>query len=208
GFGRIGRCVFKAGIDDKEIDFVAVNDITTPEVLAFLLEYDSTHGRIANVEVKGDKIFIRDREVKALCVRDPAQLPWDELGVDIVIESTGFFRKREDAKKHLDAGAKKVIISAPATNPDITLVMGVNHEMYDPENHNIISGASCTTNCIAPLAKVLNENFGIQKGFMTTIHAYTSDQNLVDGPHKDKRRARSAAMNIIPTTTGAAIATT
>lgn len=208
GFGRIGRCVFKAGIDDKEIDFVAVNDITTPEVLAHLLEYDSTYGRTANVEVKDDKILICGREVKALCVRDPAQLPWDELGVDIVVESTGIFRKREDAKKHLDAGAKKVIISAPATNPDITIVMGVNHEKYDTENHNIISGASCTTNCIAPLAKVLHENFGIQKGFMTTIHAYTSDQKLVDGPHRDKRRARSAAINIVPTTTGAAIATT
>jgi len=208
GFGRIGRCVFKAGIDDKEIDFVAVNDITTPEVLAHLLEYDSTHGRIANVEVKGDKILIRDREVKALCVRDPGQLPWDELGVDIVLESTGLFRKREDAKKHLDAGAKKVIISAPATNPDITLVMGVNNGKYDPQNHNIISGASCTTNCIAPIAKVLHDNFGIQKGYMTTVHAYTNDQRLIDAPHKDKRRARSAAMNIILTTTGAAIATT
>jgi len=208
GFGRIGRCVFKAAINDKDIDFVAINDLTDAKTLAHLLKYDSVHGKIdVEVEAKKDAIIVDGEEIGILSERDPRNLPWNELGIDIVMECTGRFRDRESAEKHLSAGAKKVIISAPAKNPDITIVMGVNHEKYCPERHNIISNASCTTNCLAPVAKVLLENFGIKKGFMTTVHSYTTDQRLLDLPHKDLRRARAASLSMIPTTTGAAVAT-
>ncbi|HEX55227.1 MAG TPA: type I glyceraldehyde-3-phosphate dehydrogenase [Candidatus Altiarchaeales archaeon] len=208
GFGRIGRCVFKAAINDKDIDFVAINDLTDAKTLAHLLKYDSVHGKIdVEVEAKKDAIIVDGKEIGILSERDPRNLPWNELGIDIVMECTGRFRDRESAEKHLSAGAKKVIISAPAKNPDITIVMGVNHEKYCPERHNIISNASCTTNCLAPVAKVLLENFGIKKGFMTTVHSYTTDQRLLDLPHKDLRRARAASLSMIPTTTGAAVAT-
>jgi glyceraldehyde 3-phosphate dehydrogenase len=206
GFGRIGRNYFRAALaKGSDLDIVAVNDLTDNKTLAHLLKYDSVTGRLAaDVELDGDQIIVNGKPIKVLEDRDPANLPWGDLGVDIVIESTGFFTKAADARKHIDAGAKKVLISAPASGEDATFVMGVNHESYDPANHHIISNASCTTNCLAPLAKVFNDNFGIERGLMTTVHAYTADQNLQDGPHKDLRRARAAAINIVPTSTGAA----
>ncbi len=207
GFGRIGRNVFRAGLKDKEIDFVAVNDITDAKTLAHLLKYDSIHGKLPEVKLENDTILVGERRLKVLSERDPSKLPWKDLGVEVVIESTGIFRDREGALKHLTAGAKKVVISAPAKGEDITIVMGVNEDKYIPEEHHIISNASCTTNCLAPVAKVLNDIFGIEKGVMTTIHSYTADQNLMDLPHKDLRRARAAALSMIPTTTGAAQAT-
>jgi len=205
GFGRIGRLVLKAGINSKELDFVAVNDLTSPETLAHLFKYDSTFG-IWDGEVKaeGDSIIINGKKIKVLSEKNPENLPWKDLGVDIAIESTGRFREREKAEAHIKAGAKKVIITAPAKGEDITIVMGVNEEKYDPKNHSIISNASCTTNCFAPVVKVIMDKFGIKKGFMTTIHSYTNDQNTLDAPHKDLRRARAAAVSMIPTTTGAA----
>jgi glyceraldehyde 3-phosphate dehydrogenase len=207
GFGRIGRNVFRAAkAAGADIDFVAVNDLTDPGTLAHLLKYDSILGRFpGEVSVDGDVIRVDGDELKVLSERDPAALPWADLGADVVIESTGFFTARADAAKHLEAGAKKVIISAPAKEPDVTVALGVNFDdAYDPESHDIISNASCTTNCLAPLAKVLHESFGIEQGLMTTIHAYTADQRLQDMPHSDPRRARAAALNQIPTTTGAA----
>ncbi|MGN6201229.1 MAG: type I glyceraldehyde-3-phosphate dehydrogenase [Solirubrobacterales bacterium] len=207
GFGRIGRNVFRAAKESgADIDFVAVNDLVDTATMAHLLKYDSILGRYpGGVEVDGDAIVADGDELKVLSERDPAALPWGDLGVDVVIESTGFFTKRADAAKHLEAGAKKVIISAPATEPDVTVALGVNFDSdYDPDKHDVISNASCTTNCLAPLAKVLHEAFGIEQGLMTTIHAYTADQRLQDMPHKDLRRARAAALNLIPTTTGAA----
>lgn len=205
GFGRIGRNFFRASIDQDVFDIVAINDITSPETLAHLLKYDSVFGRFGKkVEATENSIIVEDKEIKVFAQKDPANLPWQELGIDLVVESTGLFRKREEASKHLNAGAKKVIISAPATDPDITIVLGVNDRDYDHANHHIISNASCTTNCVAPPAKVLHDNFGIVQGNMTTIHAYTNDQRILDLPHKDLRRARAAAQNIIPTTTGAA----
>src|SRR6478609_2432293 len=207
GFGRIGRNLFRAAhAAGSELEFVAVNDITDAETLAHLLKYDSILGRFpGRVEARDDAIAVDGHEVKVLAERDPAALPWGELGVEVVIESTGLFTKRDDAAKHLDAGARKVIISAPATDPDVTVALGVNFDdAYDPEQHNIISNASCITNCLAPVAKVLNDAVGIERGLMTTIHAYTADQRLQDMPHKDLRRARAAAINLIPTTTGAA----
>jgi glyceraldehyde 3-phosphate dehydrogenase len=206
GFGRIGRNYFRAALaQGSDIEIVAVNDLTDNAALAHLLKYDSITGRLdADVHVDGDTIVVDGRAITVLADRDPANLPWGDLGVDIVIESTGFFTKAEAARKHLDAGAKKVLISAPATGEDATFVVGVNHEDYDPATHHIISNASCTTNCLAPLAKVFNDEFGIERGLMTTVHAYTADQNLQDGPHSDLRRARAAAVNIVPTSTGAA----
>lgn len=207
GFGRIGRNVFRAALGDKEIDIVAANDITDAATLAHLLKYDSVLGNLEeDVSADGDTITAGGESFKVLKERDPANLPWKDLGVDIVIESTGLFTKREDASKHLAAGAKKVIISAPAKGEDLTVVMGVNHETYDASQHHIISNASCTTNCLAPLAKVLHESFGLAKGIMTTIHSYTNDQKLLDLPHKDLRRARAAGLSMIPTSTGAAVA--
>lgn len=207
GFGRIGRNLYRAAYKDKDLDFVAVNDITDSKTLAHLLKYDSILG-IFPEKVSSDieNIYINDKKIKVLSVKNPAELPWKELGVEIVIESTGLFTKKEDAAKHLQAGAKKVIISAPAKGPDITICIGVNEEKYDPKNHNIISNASCTTNCLAPVAKVLHQEFGIISGLMSTTHAYTNDQRILDLPHKDLRRARAAALSIIPTTTGAATA--
>jgi glyceraldehyde 3-phosphate dehydrogenase len=209
GFGRIGRNFFRAakarGVD---WDFVAVNDITDPPTLAHLLKYDSVLGTFpGRVGANENAITVDDDELRVLAMRDPAELPWKELGAQIVIESTGRFTKREDADKHIAAGAEKVIISAPAKGEDVTVVLGVNDEAYDPAQHNVISNASCTTNCVAPMAKVLDDAFGIDRGYMTTIHAYTNDQSILDLPHKDLRRARAAALNIIPTTTGAARAT-
>jgi glyceraldehyde 3-phosphate dehydrogenase len=207
GFGRIGRNVFRAAkAAGADIDFVAVNDLTDPGTLAHLLKYDSILGRYpGEVSLSGDTISVDGDELKVLSERDPADLPWSDLGADVVIESTGFFTARDDAAKHLSAGARKVIISAPAKDPDVTVALGVNFDSeYDRDNHDIISNASCTTNCLAPLAKVLHESFGIEQGLMTTIHAYTADQRLQDMPHKDPRRARAAALNLIPTTTGAA----
>jgi glyceraldehyde 3-phosphate dehydrogenase len=205
GFGRIGRNIMRAALGRKDIDFAAVNDITDAKTLAHLLKYDSVLGNLsATIEARQDAIAVNGDEFKVLSVKDPAQLPWKDLGVDVVFECTGKFTKRDDAAKHLAAGAKKVIITAPATNPDVTVVLGVNDGAYDKAAHHIISNASCTTNCLAPLAKVIDESFGIRKGWMTTVHAYTNDQNLLDLPHKDLRRARAAAMSIIPTTTGAA----
>jgi glyceraldehyde 3-phosphate dehydrogenase len=207
GFGRIGRNVFRAAKEaNADIDFVAVNDLVDTATMAHLLKYDSILGRYpGGVEVNDDTIVADGDELKVLSERDPANLPWGDLGVDVVIESTGFFTARADAAKHLEAGAKKVIISAPAKEPDVTVALGVNFDSdYDPEQHDVISNASCTTNCLAPLAKVLHEAFGIEQGLMTTIHAYTADQRLQDMPHKDLRRARAAALNLIPTTTGAA----
>ncbi len=207
GFGRIGRNVFRAAHESgADVEIVAVNDITDNETLAHLLKYDSVYGPFAGtVEVGSDSLVIDGREVKALEERDPAALPWGDLGVDVVIESTGFFTKRADAAKHLEAGAKKVIISAPATEPDVTVVLGVNFDdAYDPDNHDVISNASCTTNCLAPLAKVLHDGIGIERGLMTTIHAYTADQRLQDAPHSDLRRARAAAINLVPASSGAA----
>jgi glyceraldehyde 3-phosphate dehydrogenase len=209
GFGRIGRLFFRAALEDKEFqsnfEVVAVNDITDAPTLAHLLKYDSNFGKLSReVKAEGDSIFVDGKPVKVLNAKDPSQLPWKSLGVEYVIESTGLFTDRENASKHISAGAKKVIISAPAKNPDLTVVMGVNNNLYDPSRHTIVSNASCTTNCLAPVVKVLDDNFGIEKGFMTTCHAYTNDQRVLDLPHKDLRRARAAAMNIIPTTTGAA----
>jgi glyceraldehyde 3-phosphate dehydrogenase len=206
GFGRIGRNYFRAALEQgADLEIVAVNDLTSPETLAHLLKYDSVTGRLkASVEAADGNLVVDGKTIKVLAERDPANLPWADLNVDIVIESTGFFTKAADAQKHIDAGAKKVLISAPASDEDITIVMGVNDDLYDPAAHNIISNASCTTNCLGPLAQVLHENFGIERGLMTTIHAYTADQNLQDGPHKDLRRARAAAINMVPTSTGAA----
>ncbi|HEU4706842.1 MAG TPA: type I glyceraldehyde-3-phosphate dehydrogenase [Solirubrobacterales bacterium] len=207
GFGRIGRNVFRAAREaNADIEFVAVNDLVDTATMAHLLKYDSILGRYpGGVEAGGGVITVDGADVKMLSERDPAQLPWGELGVDVVIESTGFFTARADAAKHLEAGARKVIISAPAKEPDVTVALGVNFERdYDPERHDVISNASCTTNCLAPLAKVLNDSIGIEQGLMTTIHAYTADQRLQDMPHKDLHRARAAALNLIPTTTGAA----
>jgi glyceraldehyde 3-phosphate dehydrogenase len=207
GFGRIGRNLFRAAHEaGADLEFVAVNDVFDAEALGHLLKYDSTYGRFpGEVEAGDGSITVDGAETKVLSERDPADLPWSDLGVDVVIESTGLFTKRDDAAKHLEAGAKKVIISAPASDPDVTVALGVNFdEAYDPENHHIISNASCTTNCLAPVAKVLHESFGIERGLMTTIHAYTQDQKLQDSPHKDPRRARAAAVNLIPTSTGAA----
>ena len=207
GFGRIGRNLFRAAYEaGTDLEFVAVNDLIDAEMIAHLLKYDSILGRFpGQVEATEGGIRVDGSEIKVLNEKDPAALPWGDLGVEVVIESTGLFTKREGAQKHLDAGAKKVIISAPATDPDITVVLGVNFESdYDPEQHNIISNASCTTNCLAPVAKVLNDTVGIERGLMTTIHAYTADQRLQDMPHKDYRRARAAAVNLIPTSTGAA----
>jgi glyceraldehyde 3-phosphate dehydrogenase len=207
GFGRIGRNIMRAALGDSNIDFVAVNDLTSAATLAHLLKYDSVLGNLhATVEAGKDTITVDGDEFKVLSMRDPAQLPWKDLGVDVVLESTGLFTARDDAAKHVTAGAKKVIITAPAKGPDITVVLGVNDEKYDPAKHQIISNASCTTNCLAPLAKVLHQRFGIRKGWMTTIHSYTNDQQLLDLPHKDLRRARAAALSMIPTTTGAAAA--
>ena len=206
GFGRIGRNYLRAALaKGSDLEVVAVNDLTDNKTLAHLLKYDSITGRLdATVELDGDNIVVNGNPIKVLAERDPANLGWGDLGVDIVIESTGRFTKADDARKHIEAGAKKVIISAPATGEDATFVMGVNEHLYDPASHNIISNASCTTNCLAPLAKVFNDEFGIERGLMTTVHAYTADQNLQDGPHSDLRRARAAAINIVPTSTGAA----
>ena len=205
GFGRIGRNVFRASLSKADIEIVAINDLTDAKTLAHLLKYDSVHG-ILDAEVKAGEncIYVNGKEIKVLAEMDPAKLPWGELGVDIVVESTGRFTQRDKAAAHLAAGAKKVIISAPAKEEDITIVMGVNHDKYDAANHHVISNASCTTNCLAPFAKVLNDNFGIKRGLMTTVHAYTNDQRILDLPHKDLRRARAAGQSIIPTTTGAA----
>ena len=207
GFGRIGRNIMRAALGDKNIDFVAVNDLTDAKTLAHLLKYDSVLGNLdASVKAEGDGITVDGDAFRVLSVKDPAELPWKELGVDVVFEGTGRFTKRADAAKHLTAGAKKVIITAPAKGPDVSIVLGVNDEKYDAASHHIISNASCTTNCLAPVAKVLHETFGIQRGWMTTIHSYTNDQQLLDLPHTDLRRARAAALSMIPTTTGAATA--
>ncbi|MGQ0720693.1 MAG: type I glyceraldehyde-3-phosphate dehydrogenase [Candidatus Eiseniibacteriota bacterium] len=205
GFGRIGRCFFRAVSDNPAVEVVAVNDVTDTETLAHLLKYDSVHGRFdGTVQATPEGIRVNDRLVRVLSEKDPAKLPWKSLGVEIVVESTGIFSKRAEAAKHLQAGARKVVISAPAKDADVTVVVGVNTDAYDPDKHEVISTASCTTNCLAPVAKVLHEKFGIEKGLMTTIHAYTNDQRILDLPHKDRRRARAAAVSMIPTTTGAA----
>jgi glyceraldehyde 3-phosphate dehydrogenase len=207
GFGRIGRNIMRAAMAFDDIDIVAVNDLTDAATLAHLLKYDSILGNLkADISASGDNITVDGDAFKVLAQKDPAALPWKDLGVDVVFEGTGRFTNREDAAKHLSAGAKRVIITAPAKKPDVTVVMGVNHESYDPAAHHIISNASCTTNCLAPVVKVLHESFGLKSGWMTTVHAYTNDQNLLDLPHKDLRRARAAALSIIPTTTGAASA--
>ncbi|MCP1191126.1 type I glyceraldehyde-3-phosphate dehydrogenase [Priestia flexa] len=205
GFGRIGRNVFRAALKNDNVEVVAINDLTDTNMLAHLLKYDSVHGKLdAEVVVDGNNLVVNGKTIEISAERDPAQLSWGKQGVDIVVESTGFFTKRADAAKHLEAGAKKVIISAPASDEDITIVMGVNEDKYDAANHNVISNASCTTNCLAPFAKVLNDKFGLKRGMMTTVHSYTNDQQILDLPHKDYRRARAAAENIIPTSTGAA----
>ena len=207
GFGRIGRNIMRAAMGDANFDFVAVNDLTNAQTLAHLLKYDSILGNLnADISANGDRISVGKDEFQVLSIKDPAQLPWKDLGVDVVFESTGLFTNRDDAAKHIAAGAKKVVVTAPAKKPDLTVVLGVNGEKYDPKAHHIISNASCTTNCLAPVAKVLHEQFGIRKGWMTTVHSYTNDQQLLDLPHKDLRRARAAALSIIPTTTGAALA--
>lgn len=205
GFGRIGRLILRASLEKEDVEVVAINDLTNAETMAHLLKYDSVHG-ILDREIKTgqDGILVNDSNIAVTSVKDPEKIPWADMGVDIVVECTGLFRDHAEASKHLSAGARKVIISAPAKDPDLTIVMGVNENRYDPQTHHIISNASCTTNCLAPVAKVLLENFGIKSGLMTTIHAYTGDQRLVDFPHKDLRRARSAALSMIPTTTGAA----
>jgi len=209
GFGRIGRNVLRAAMRaDAALDIVAVNDITDAATLAHLLKYDSVHGRFpGTVEAKDGALVVNGKEIRVLAERDPAKLPWGDLGVQVVLESTGLFRSKEKASAHLQAGAKKVVISAPGKNEDITIVMGVNHTAYDPGSHHIISNASCTTNCLVPVVKVIRDEFGFEQGFMTTVHSYTNDQRILDLPHSDLRRARAAAMNIIPTTTGAAKAT-
>ena len=205
GFGRIGRNVLRASLHDPALEFVAINDLTDAKTLAYLLEYDSVHGRLdATVSHKEDAILVNGKPLAVLAKKDPKDLPWKDLGVEIVIESTGRFTDREGAGRHLAAGAKRVVISAPAKDPDVTIVMGVNDGAYDPTKHTIVSNASCTTNCLAPVAKVLLDSFGIKHGVMTTIHSYTNDQQLLDLPHKDLRRARAAAMSMIPTSTGAA----
>lgn len=206
GFGRIGRNVFRAAIENRNIDFVAINDLPTPTAtLAHLLKYDSILGELkVNIEAKENLLIVNGREIKVLSFKEPAEIPWASLGVQIVIESSGVFTEKEKAVKHIQAGAKKVIITAPAKNEDITIVMGVNDKMYDPSKHSVISNASCTTNCLAPVAKVLIDNFGIKRGLMTTIHSYTNDQRILDLVHKDLRRARAAGLSMIPTTTGAA----
>jgi len=207
GFGRIGRNIMRAAMGDGSIDIVAVNDLTNAATLAHLLKYDSILGNLkADISARDDRITVDKDEFQVLSIKDPAQLPWKDLGVEVVFESTGLFTKRDDAAKHVTAGAKKVVITAPAKGPDITVVLGVNSEKYDAAKHHIVSNASCTTNCLAPVAKVLHEKFGIRKAWMTTIHSYTNDQQLLDLPHKDLRRARAAALSIIPTTTGAALA--
>jgi len=207
GFGRIGRNIMRAAMGSAEIDVVAVNDLTNAATLAHLLKYDSILGNLkAAIAADGDTITVDGDRFKVLSLKDPAQLPWKDLGVEVVFESTGLFTDRDNAAKHLAAGAKKVIVTAPAKKPDFSVVLGVNSEKYDPRTHHIISNASCTTNCLAPLAKVLHDTFGIRKGWMTTVHSYTNDQQLLDLPHKDLRRARAAALSIIPTTTGAATA--
>ncbi|MFQ5629092.1 MAG: type I glyceraldehyde-3-phosphate dehydrogenase [bacterium] len=205
GFGRIGRNFFRAVFEDNEIEIIAINDITSAQTLAHLLKYDSVLGRFdANVRVEGNAIVVNDRRIAVSAERDPANLPWSEYGVQVAVESTGLFVDRDNAGKHLAAGAKKVIISAPAKQPDLTVVVGVNDQAYNPQTHHIISNASCTTNCLAPVAKVVSNEFGIKRGMMTTIHSYTNDQRTLDLPHKDLRRARAAALSMIPTTTGAA----
>jgi glyceraldehyde 3-phosphate dehydrogenase len=205
GFGRIGRMVFRAAMKEKGIEIVALNDLTDAKTLAHLLKYDSVHGRFdGTVESTENEIVVNGKAIRVYAVRNPAELPWSDLKVDLVLESTGLFTARDKAALHLQAGAKKVIISAPATDPDLTIVVGVNDSMYDASKHHIVSNASCTTNCLAPVAKVLNDSFGIDKGLMTTIHSYTNDQNILDLPHKDLRRARAAALSMIPTSTGAA----
>lgn len=205
GFGRIGRVVFRASLNHPDLEVVAINDLTDPATMAHLLTYDSVHGKLdAEVTHSENSISVNGRSISVTAIKDPAQLPWKSQGVDIVAECTGLFRERESAAKHLSAGARKVIISAPAKDPDATIVMGVNSSQYDPKQHDVISNASCTTNCLAPVAKVLMEKFGIRSGLMTTIHSYTGDQRLLDFPHKDLRRARAAALSMIPTTTGAA----
>ncbi len=205
GFGRIGRMVFRAALDNPDVEVTAINDLTDTKTTAHLLKYDSVHG-ILNKEITAneDSIIVDDKIINVSACKDPGQIPWKDANVDIVCECTGFFRDREGASKHFEGGAKKVLISAPASNPDITIVMGVNNDMYDPASHNIISNASCTTNCLAPVAKVLLDNFGIVSGMMTTIHSYTGDQRILDFPHSDLRRARAAGLSMIPTTTGAA----
>jgi glyceraldehyde 3-phosphate dehydrogenase len=206
GFGRIGRNFFRAAVErDADVEVVAINDLGDAKTMAHLLEYDSVLGRLeGGVEAADGVIRAAGRELKVLAERDPGSLPWGDLGIDVALESTGLFTKREGAEKHLQAGARKVVISAPATDPDVTIVLGVNDDEYDPERHNILSNASCTTNCVAPMAKVLHDGFTIEQGFMTTIHAYTNDQRILDLPHEDLRRARAAAINLIPTSTGAA----
>jgi glyceraldehyde 3-phosphate dehydrogenase len=205
GFGRIGRMVLRASLKHPDVEVVAINDLTDPETIAYLLKYDSVHGQLdVEVTAKEDSIRVGDKSIAIRSVKDPEKIGWGDFGVDIAAECTGIFRDREGASKHLAAGARKVIISAPAGNPDVTIVMGVNSNQYDPQQHHIISNASCTTNCLAPVAKVLLENFGLKHGLMTTIHSYTGDQRLLDFPHKDLRRARAAALSMIPTTTGAA----
>lgn len=205
GFGRIGRMVLRAACKDKNFEFVAINDLTDAKTLAHLFKYDSVHGIFpGKVEAKDNQLIINGKAIQILAIRNPEELPWKKEKIDLVLESTGLFTNRDKAELHLKAGAKKVIISAPATNEDITIVMGVNHHLYDSKKHNIISNASCTTNCLAPVAKVLHETFGIERGLVTTVHSYTNDQNILDLPHKDLRRARAAAMSMIPTTTGAA----
>src|SRR3954452_11249758 len=207
GFGRIGRNIMRAAMGDSGIDIVAVNDLTNAATLAHLLKYDSILGNLkGDISASGDKITVNSDEFQVLSIKDPAELPWKSLGVDVVFESTGIFTGRDGAAKHLTAGAKKVVITAPAKGPDLTVVLGVNEDKYDPAKHHIISNASCTTNCLAPLAKVLHQSFGIKNGWMTPIHSYTNDQQLLDLPHKDLRRARAAALSMIPTTTGAAVA--
>jgi glyceraldehyde 3-phosphate dehydrogenase (phosphorylating) len=207
GFGRIGRVFFRAALGSPELEVVGVNDLATAKTLAHLLKYDSVHGPLgAEVVAKGEAIFVNGREIRVCSVKDPAALPWKELGVEVVVESTGLFRDTATASKHLQAGAKKVVISAPAKDPDVTIVLGVNEHTYDPARHRIISNASCTTNCLATTAKVLDDKFGIRRGFASTVHSYTNDQPVHDFPHKDLRRARAAAVSMIPTTTGAATA--
>lgn len=205
GFGRIGRNLLRAAVGRSEFEIVAVNDLTDAPTLAHLLKYDSVHGAFSETVAAGEgEIVVGGKSIKVLSTRNPAELPWKALGVDLVVESTGFFTKRDKAAAHIEAGARKVIISAPATGADLTLCYGVNHESYDPANHHVISNASCTTNCLAPVAKVLNDSFGLKRGMMTTIHSYTNDQRILDLPHDDLRRARAAALSMIPTTTGAA----
>jgi glyceraldehyde 3-phosphate dehydrogenase len=207
GFGRIGRVFFRAALGAPEIEVVGVNDLATAKTLAHLLKYDSVHGTLgAEVVAKGEAIFVNGREIRVCSIKDPAALPWKELGVDIVVESTGVFRDTATASKHIQAGARKVVITAPAKDPDVTIVLGVNEQAYDPARHRIVSNASCTTNCLATTAKVLDDRFGIKRGFASTVHSYTNDQPVHDFPHKDLRRARAAAVNMVPTTTGAATA--